>query len=88
MKDRAKCLTALNAVYGLNGFDEATEATFDAELAKKWGADLGCDSLDTVEAVMTLEEEFSVEIPDVEVENLGDDFTVQQLLELAENKVK
>jgi len=32
--------------------------------------DLGADSLDTVELVMALEEEFSVEIPDEDAEKL------------------
>ena len=33
-------------------------------------ADLGADSLDTVELVMALEEEFDVEIPDDEAEKI------------------
>lgn len=32
--------------------------------------DLGADSLDVVDLVMSLEEEFDVEIPDEEVENI------------------
>jgi acyl carrier protein len=32
--------------------------------------DLGCDSLDIVELVMAAEEEFEVEIPDEEAENI------------------
>ena len=32
--------------------------------------DLGADSLDTVELVMALEEEFDVEIPDEQAENI------------------
>jgi len=32
--------------------------------------DLGADSLDTVELVMALEEEFETEIPDAEAENI------------------
>ena len=32
--------------------------------------DLGADSLDIVELVMTMEEEFEVEIPDEEAENI------------------
>ena len=33
--------------------------------------DLGADSLDTVELVMALEEEFDVEIPDAEAEKIS-----------------
>ena len=32
--------------------------------------DLGADSLDVVEMLMTVEEEFDIEIPDEEIENL------------------
>jgi len=39
--------------------------------------DLGADSLDTVELVMALEEEFDVEIPDDEAENIT---TVKQAI--------
>ena len=39
--------------------------------------DLGADSLDTVELIMQLEEEFGMEIPDEEAEKLT---TVGQLL--------
>ncbi|MCZ6803897.1 MAG: acyl carrier protein [Proteobacteria bacterium] len=40
--------------------------------------DLGADSLDTVELVMALEEEFKTEIPDDEAENIT---TVNQAVE-------
>ena len=40
--------------------------------------DLGADSLDTVELVMALEEEFEVEIPDEEAEKIT---TVQQAID-------
>ena len=36
----------------------------------KFVEDLGADSLDTVELVMALEEEFSVEIPDEDAEKI------------------
>ena len=39
--------------------------------------DLGADSLDTVELVMALEEEFDVEIPDEDAEKIG---TVQNAI--------
>ena len=40
--------------------------------------DLGADSLDTVELVMALEEEFETEIPDEDAENIT---TVQQAID-------
>lgn len=47
------------------GVDE-TEVTPDAEFVN----DLGADSLDTVELVMALEEEFGVEIDDKQAESI------------------
>ena len=43
--------------------------------------DLGADSLDTVELVMALEEEFDIEIPDEDAEKIG---TVGQAIEYIE----
>jgi acyl carrier protein len=43
--------------------------------------DLGADSLDTVELVMALEEEFECEIPDEEAEKIT---TVQQAIDYVE----
>ena len=40
--------------------------------------DLGADSLDTVELVMTLEEEFDIEIPDDDAEKIA---TVQAAID-------
>ena len=54
------------------GVDEA-EVTPEA----KFIDDLGADSLDTVELVMALEEEFGIEIPDEEAEKIG---TVQDAI--------
>ena len=47
--------------------------------------DLGADSLDTVELVMALEEEFETEIPDEEAEKIT---TVQQAVDYIEAHVK
>ncbi len=46
--------------------------------------DLGADSLDTVELVMALEEEFDIEIPDEAAEQIT---TVQQAVDYISNKV-
>jgi len=45
---------------------DASQVTEEAKFIE----DLGADSLDTVELVMALEEEFSIEIPDDEAEKL------------------
>jgi acyl carrier protein len=37
----------------------------------KFIEDLGADSLDTVELIMALEEEFGIEVPDAEAEKLN-----------------
>ncbi|MFH0778973.1 MAG: acyl carrier protein [Candidatus Eisenbacteria bacterium] len=47
--------------------------------------DLGADSLDTVELVMALEEEFDIEIPDEDAEKLR---TVQDALDYLKKHVK
>jgi len=49
----------------------------------KFVDDLGADSLDTVELVMALEEEFGVEIPDEDAEKLS---TVGDALRYIEEK--
>ena len=46
--------------------------------------DLGADSLDTVELIMALEEEFEIEIPD---EDAGSIKTVGDIVKYIENKV-
>jgi len=47
--------------------------------------DLGADSLDTVEVVMALEEEFGIEIPDEEAEKIT---TVGEAIKYIEEKTK
>ena len=52
---------------------------------KAFVADLGADSLDTVELVMALEDAFKVQIPDEQQENLR---TVQQAIDFIKANVK
>jgi acyl carrier protein len=50
----------------------------------KFMEDLGADSLDTVELVMALEEEFDIEIPDEAAEQI---ISVQDAVDYINNKV-
>ncbi len=47
--------------------------------------DLGADSLDTVELVMALEEEFETEIPDEEAEKIS---TIQEAIDYIESHLE
>ena len=58
------------------GVDES-QVTEDASFVD----DLGADSLDTVELIMSFEEEFGVEIPDTEAEKIK---TVQDVINYIE----
>lgn len=49
----------------------------------KFSDDLGADSLDTVELIMELENEFGVQIPDEDAEKIG---TIQQAIDYIVNK--
>ena len=59
------------------GVDES-----DVVLSASFVDDLGADSLDTVELVMALEEEFGCDIPDDEAEKIT---TVQQAVDYINN---
>lgn len=50
----------------------------DVVLEASFVDDLGADSLDQVELIMAMEEEFDVSIPDEDAENIG---TVQDAIE-------
>jgi acyl carrier protein len=56
----------------------------DVTSAASFVDDLGADSLDTVELVMALEEEFKTEIPDEDAETIT---TVQQAIDYVNNHV-
>ena len=60
MEDRVKEIIAEQL--GVDGDQVTQNASFTA--------DLGADSLDTVELVMALEEEFDLEIPDEDAEKI------------------
>ena len=62
---------------GVNEADVKNESSFVN--------DLGADSLDTVELVMALEEEFETEIPDEEAEKIT---TVQQAADYIKSHLK
>jgi acyl carrier protein len=57
---------------------DVEELTLETDIAK----DLNADSLDVVEILMSLEDEFSVEIPDEEIENIK---TIGDLAEYIES---
>ncbi|THH28064.1 hypothetical protein EUX98_g6119 [Antrodiella citrinella] len=60
----------------LKGFEKVDQAKLSTSSA--FSEDLGLDSLDAVEVVMAVEEEFSIEIPDAEADEIK---TVQQAIE-------
>ena len=57
----------------------------DVTSAASFVDDLGADSLDTVELVMALEEEFKTEIPDEDAETIT---TVQQAVDYVNSHVQ
>ena len=57
---------------------DADTLTIDTDMAR----DLNADSLDVVEVLMSIEDEFGVEIPDEEIENIK---TIGNLVEYIEN---
>nr|YP_009392507.1 acyl carrier protein [Caloglossa monosticha]ARW61069.1 acyl carrier protein [Caloglossa monosticha] len=56
------------------------QVTLEANFAN----DLGADSLDTVELVMAIEEEFGIEIPDQDAEKIS---TLNQAIKFIEEKI-
>lgn len=62
------------------GIDDEDKITMEASIVD----DLGADSLDVVDLIMSLEEEFDVEIPDEDVENMK---TVGDIVKYVEAKL-
>jgi acyl carrier protein len=60
---------------------EETDVTAQSSVVE----DLGADSLDVVELIMALEEEFDLEIPDTEAEKI---VNVQNILDYMENAMQ
>ncbi|KAI0691321.1 acyl carrier protein [Cytidiella melzeri] len=60
----------------LKGFEKVDQTKLSPTAA--FAEDLGLDSLDAVEVVMAVEEEFSIEIPDAEADDIK---TVQQAID-------
>lgn len=59
---------------------DVKKVTLDANFA----TDLGADSLDTVELVMAIEEEFDIEIPDKDAEQIA---TLQQAVDFIQDSM-
>ena len=59
---------------------DESELTMETNIAK----DLDADSLDVVELLMTIEDEFSIEIPDEEIDNIR---TIGELTEYIQNNM-
>ena len=60
---------------------DENEVTMEANIQD----DLGADSLDVVDLVMSIEENFDIEIPDEDVENIK---TVGDIVKYIENKTE
>jgi len=77
--DRSEILTRIQKVVaGQLSIDEG-----EVKESSSFTTDLGADSLDTVELVMALEDEFSVEIPDEDAEKIT---TVGAAVDYVESK--
>ena len=57
----------------------------EVKFESRFVEDLGADSLDTVELIMSLEDEFSIEISDSEADNAK---TVKEVVDYIENKLE
>ena len=74
-------LEKLKAILGEQFDVEEDTITPDTSIAD----DLGADSLDVVDLLMSIEDEFEIEVPDEEIENIK---TVDQLVKYIEANMK
>lgn len=65
--------------------EQACVPEHEVQVTSKLFDDLGCDSLDNVELVMSIEDEFAIEIPDEEAESAK---TVQDIVNLVAARVQ
>lgn len=56
----------------------------DIELTSDLTDDLGADSLDAIDIVMSIEDQYSIEVPDEVVENIK---TVEDIVNFVENNI-
>ncbi len=57
----------------------------DIEMTSSLVDDLGADSLDAIDIVMTIEDQYSIEVPDHVIENMK---TVEDIVQFIENNVR
>ena len=54
------------------------------ELSSNLAEDLGADSLDAIDIVMSIEDQYSIEVPDETIENMK---TVEDIVNFIENNI-
>jgi acyl carrier protein len=93
-KMRALSVTHTFGAYNMSDIEQRVKkivaeqlgvAEVDIKIESSFVDDLGADSLDTVELVMALEDEFEMEIPDEQAEKIT---TVKQAIDYATAHVK